>query len=51
MISFVIVAAAVYFGVVKPYEAFKARKKVEEPEAVVTSEEMVAEIRDLLKTR
>lgn len=51
VISFVIVAAAVYFGVVKPYEAFKARKKVEEPEAVVTSEELLAEIRDLLKTR
>ena len=51
VISFVIVAAAVYFAVVKPYEAWKARKKVEEPEASATSEELLAEIRDLLKTR
>ncbi len=51
IVSFVLLAAVVYFAIVKPYERFKERKKVEEPEAVATSEELLAEIRDLLKTR
>lgn len=51
VISFVILGAVVYFGIVLPYEKFKARKKVEEPEAAATSEDLLAEIRDLLKTR
>lgn len=51
VIAFVIMAAVVYFGIVMPYEKYKARKKVEEPEEVATTEELLVEIRDLLKTR
>ena len=51
VISFAITAAVVYFGVVKPYEAVKARfAKPAEPTVVgpTTSEELLTEIRDLL---
>ncbi len=51
LISFVITAAAVYFGVVKPYEAMKARTAkpvTDEAPAAATSEELLTEIRDLL---
>jgi len=51
VIAFVIMAAVVYFGIVVPYDKFKARKKVEEPEAAATTEDLLTEIRDLLKTR
>lgn len=51
VISFAILGAVVYFGIVLPYEKFKARKKVEEPEAAATTEDLLTEIRDLLKTR
>ncbi|MDN5727694.1 MAG: large conductance mechanosensitive channel protein MscL [Propionibacteriales bacterium] len=51
VISFVIVGAVVYFLVVLPYNKFKERKKIEEPEAAATSEDLLVEIRDLLKTR
>lgn len=51
LVAFVIIAAVIYFGVVKPYELVQARtKKAEEaPAAAPTSEELLAEIRDLLK--
>ncbi|MGI8768872.1 MAG: MscL family protein [Propionibacteriaceae bacterium] len=51
MITFVIMAAVIYFAIVTPYEKFKARKKVEEPEVAASSEELLTEIRDLLATR
>ena len=54
VITFVITAAAVYFLVVKPYNAARARLKKKddaEAEAVVTSEDLLTEIRDLLKAR
>lgn len=52
LVSFVIMAAVVYFGIVAPYN--KARqafaKKTDEAPAP-TSEDLLAEIRDLLKAR
>ncbi len=54
LISFVITAAVVYFGVVKPYEGLRKRLQkpvIDEAEATVTSEELLAEIRDLLKAQ
>lgn len=52
-VSFLITATVVYFGVVKPYETIKAmttKAKTAEPDAP-TSEELLAEIRDLLKSQ
>lgn len=52
VVSFVILSAVLYFGVVRPYEAIKARTSP--AEAVVgapTTEELLGEIRDLLKTQ
>lgn len=51
VITFVIMAAVIYFAIVTPYEKFKARKKVEEPEVAASSEELLTEIRDLLASR
>ncbi len=49
LISFLIVAAVLYFFVVTPYEKAMARFKKEEPEAVKPDEVLVLEeIRDLL---
>ena len=50
LVSFVILAAVVYFGLVKPYETFSARLKKPVPDAaiVLTTEDLLIEIRDLL---
>jgi len=51
LVSFVILAAVVYFGLVKPYEAFSARLKkpaAEEAPITPTTEDILLEIRDLL---
>lgn len=57
LVSFVMVAAVVYFFVIKPYTAMKAAvaarlqaDKAAEPPAP-TTDELLAEIRDLLKAR
>jgi large conductance mechanosensitive channel len=46
-------AFVVYFGIVKPYEAVQARLKKEEEVVVAapTTEDLLAEIRDLLAKR
>lgn len=53
VVTFAITAAVIYFGVLKPYELI--RKKLEKPkpvaEAAATSEDLLAEIRDLLKAQ
>lgn len=51
LVSFVIMAAVVYFGIVKPYDAAKARfsKPAAEEAAAPSTEDLLAEIRDLLK--
>ncbi len=53
LVAFVVLAAVIYFGVVKPYEAIQARvtKPAEEEVAAPSSEELLAEIRDLLKNK
>jgi large conductance mechanosensitive channel len=51
VVSFVIMAAIVYFGVVRPYQVIssKLRKPAEDAVPAPTSEELLTEIRDLLK--
>jgi large conductance mechanosensitive channel len=47
-------AAVIYFGVVAPYNRLKSaleKKKEEEVAPVATSEELLAEIRDLLAAK
>jgi large conductance mechanosensitive channel len=53
VISFAITAAVVYFGIVKPYEHLKTRlaKPAEPTVDGPTSEELLAEIRDLLAAK
>ncbi|MEO7268271.1 MAG: large conductance mechanosensitive channel protein MscL [Knoellia sp.] len=53
LIAFLILAAIVYFFVVKPYEAAKARLFPAEPEAetVDPNTELLKEIRDSLRAR
>ncbi|HSN12864.1 MAG TPA: MscL family protein [Propionibacteriaceae bacterium] len=50
LVSFIILAEVVYFGLVRPYEMINARfqKPVEETPAAPTTEELLIEIRDLL---
>ncbi|MFT3876901.1 MAG: large conductance mechanosensitive channel protein MscL [Propioniciclava sp.] len=57
LLSFIMVSAIVYFFVIKPYTAMKAASdarlkadKAAEP-AAPTTDELLAEIRDLLKAR
>ena len=50
LVSFVIVAGAVYFFVIKPYQAIQARMKPATDEVVApTTDDILVEIRDLLK--
>ncbi len=53
LVAFIIMAFVVYFGIVKPYEAVQARMKKEEEVVVAapTTEDLLAEIRDLLAKR
>jgi len=52
LISFMLLAAIVYFFVVKPYEAVKARyARVEEDAAPDEDVQLLREIRDLLQSR
>ncbi len=49
VVAFVILAAVVYFAVIKPYTALKARFTTEEEEVVEEHIELLREIRDSLK--
>lgn len=55
LVSFVIIAAVIYFGIIKPVMIIKARfvkpAGVEEIVADPTAEQLLAEIRDLLAAR
>lgn len=54
VVTFVIIAAIVYFGILKPIEAMKRlRKPADEPVEVAapTTEDLLIEIRDLLKAQ
>ncbi|WP_265443739.1 MscL family protein [Flexivirga meconopsidis] len=48
LIGFIVIAAVVYFFVVKPYEAFKERY-MKEPDADPTEVDVLTEIRDELR--
>jgi large conductance mechanosensitive channel len=53
LVSFVIMAAIVYFGVVRPYQLISAKlkKPADDTPAAPTTEELLTEIRDLLKAK
>lgn len=53
LFSFAIVAAVLYFGIVRPYQAIQARFKKDEAVEVAapTTEDILVEIRDLLAKR
>lgn len=53
VMSFVILAAIVYFGVIKPYERMVARiaKPIDGVVYRKTTEDLLAEIRDLLRSQ
>ncbi len=50
-INFLIVAAVVYFAVVKPVKAIMERRAKEEEETLSDEAVLLAEIRDLLRAR
>lgn len=53
-VSFVILAVIIYFGVIRPYEALRARFSTPEPApepAGPTTDELLIEIRDLLRAQ
>ena len=51
LITFVLTAAVLYFAIVLPYNRLTALRKAEEPVAPPTSEELLTEIRDLLRAQ
>ena len=51
VITFVLTAAVVYFLIVVPYNRLSALRKKDEPAAAASSEDLLAEIRDLLRDR
>ena len=51
LITFVLTALVLYFAVVVPYNKFSDLRKTEEPEKAASSEDLLAEIRDLLRER
>ena len=53
LVSFAIMAAILYFGVVKPYETLKniGKKPTDDGPTPPSSEELLTEIRDLLKAQ
>ena len=53
LVAFIIIAAVVYFGVVLPYTKAKERFAAagEETPEITKTEELLAEIRDVLKNR
>jgi len=51
VITFVITAAVLYFAVVTPYNRLSELRKKEEPAKAASTEDLLAEIRDLLRER
>ena len=49
LITFVLTAAVLYFFVVVPYNRIRALRRDEEPAPAVSSEQLLTEIRDLLR--
>jgi large conductance mechanosensitive channel len=51
VVTFVLTAAVVYFLIVVPYNRVSNLRKQDEPEAAASAEDLLAEIRDLLRDR
>lgn len=51
LITFVLTALVLYFAVVVPYNKFSALRKKDEPEKAASTDDLLAEIRDLLRDR
>ena len=51
VITFLLTAAVVYFLIVLPYNKLSNLRKKDEPETAASSEDLLAEIRDLLRDR
>lgn len=49
VITFVLTAAVLYFAVVLPYNRLSAIRKQDEPAQAASTEDLLAEIRDLLR--
>lgn len=49
LITFVLTAAVLYFVVVVPYNRLSQTRTAEEPEKAASAEDLLAEIRDLLR--
>ena len=51
LVTFVLTALVLYFVVVVPYNRLSAIRKQDEPEKAASAEDLLAEIRDLLRVR
>ena len=51
LITFVLTAAVLYFAVVIPYNRLSAIRKADEPEKAASTEDLLAEIRDILRAK
>ncbi len=49
LFTFLLTATVVYFGVIMPYNKFSDLRKKDEPEAAASAEDLLGEIRDLLR--
>ena len=51
LLTFVLTAVVLYFAVIVPYNRLSAIRKKDEPEEAASAEDLLAEIRDLLRAR
>jgi large conductance mechanosensitive channel len=51
LLTFVLTAAVLYFAVIIPYNKLSAIRKAEEPEKAASTEDLLAEIRDILRAK
>ena len=51
LLTFLITAGALYFAVVVPYNRFSVLRQTEEPAHAASTEDLLAEIRDLLREK
>jgi large conductance mechanosensitive channel len=49
LLAFLLTACVVYFFIVLPYNAYSDRRKAEDPAVAASTEDLLAEIRDLLR--
>ena len=51
LLTFVLTAVVLYFAVIVPYNRLSAIRNKDEPEKAASAEDLLAEIRDLLRAR